>query len=163
MDDSKNTMVVVIIVILLAVGGFFLIRQSVQKQEAPIKPITTEAPAQEPTASATPETAIESLTVKYSDTGFVPETITVMVGDRVTWINESSNDMWVASGPHPQHTALPGFDQMQNAPKGGTYMYTFDKVGEWKYHNHLNPTATGMVVVSEAETPSGTETSGISQ
>lgn len=85
--------------------------------------------------------------VTYTDTGFGPASVTVSIGSTVTFINESSRGMWAASGVHPTHQLLPGFDQLSQAPKGGTYEYTFTKVGTWKYHNHLNPTDTATIVV----------------
>jgi hypothetical protein len=57
--------------------------------------------------------------------------------------------MWVASAVHPTHLLLPGFDELKSTGKGGTYEYTFVKVGTWQYHNHVNPSDTGSVVVTE--------------
>ena len=57
--------------------------------------------------------------------------------------------MWVASAVHPTHQLLPGFDRAQKRVSGGTYDYAFVKVGTWKYHNHVNPSDTGAVVVTE--------------
>ncbi len=57
--------------------------------------------------------------------------------------------MWTASAPHPQHTNYAGFDQLKSVPNGGTYEFTFTKVGTWKYHNHVAPTFTGSVTVTE--------------
>lgn len=87
--------------------------------------------------------------VSYTDTGFAPNTITVRLGTAVTFTNQSSKSMWVASAVHPTHQLLPGFDQLKSAEKGGSYTYTFDNVGSWKYHNHVNPTDTGTVVVTK--------------
>lgn len=88
-------------------------------------------------------------TVQYSDNGFSPATITVKKGTSVTFVNNSSAPMWVASNPHPTHTDLPGFDQLSAADNGGTYSYTFQKTGSWGYHNHRSPGDTGTVVVTE--------------
>ena len=84
--------------------------------------------------------------VNLTDSGFAPSP-TVKVGTTVTFVNESSGQMWVASDPHPIHTLLPGFDQKASVGKGGTYEYTFVKVGTWTYHNHMNPSTKGTVVV----------------
>lgn len=82
--------------------------------------------------------------VVYTDEGFSPNMIKVKVGDTVSFVNDSSNEMWVASAQHPTHEVLPEFDQLE---EGGDYEYTFTEVGEWKYHNHLNPKDFGSVVV----------------
>jgi plastocyanin len=86
-------------------------------------------------------------TVTYSDTGFAPATLTVEVGTKVTFVNESSKGMWVASAVHPTHEVLPAFDNKVTVAEGESYSYTFTKEGQWKYHNHVGPTDTGTVVV----------------
>lgn len=85
--------------------------------------------------------------VKYTDKGFVPEKLEVPGGSMVEFVNESSTDMWVASAPHPQHTDLPTFDQFKPTKKGTVYRYVFDKKGQWKYHDHINPSLGGVVTV----------------
>ena len=87
--------------------------------------------------------------VTYTDTGFAPKTVTVKQGSMVTFVNESGKSMWVASALHPTHQLLPGFVQLKNVPRGGTYEYTFEKVGTWKYHNHVVASDTGSVTVTE--------------
>lgn len=87
--------------------------------------------------------------VTYTDTGFAPKPLTVKKGTTVTFVNESSRGMWVASAAHPTHQLLPGFDQLSQVAKGGSYEYTFIKVGTWTYHNHISTSDTGSVVVTE--------------
>lgn len=86
--------------------------------------------------------------VRYTDKGFVPAKIEVKVGDMVEFINESSVDMWVASVPHPAHTKLPSFDQFRIYKKGAIYRYVFNKKGTWEYHDHINPSTGGVVIVN---------------
>lgn len=87
--------------------------------------------------------------VTYTDSGFAPSPLTIKVGTTVTFVNESAGDMWVASDPHPTHTLLAGFDELASAPKGGSYEYTFTKVGTWTYHNHRHPSTKGQIVVTQ--------------
>lgn len=86
--------------------------------------------------------------VRYTDKGFTPNKIDVEAGSMVEFINASNMDMWVASVPHPQHSKLPTFDQFRLYKKGAIYRYVFDKKGTWEYHDHINPTAGGVVVVN---------------
>ena len=86
--------------------------------------------------------------VRYTDKGFIPEKVDVLVGSTVEFINESSTGMWVASIPHPQHTKLPTFDQFRLYKKGAKYRYVFDKKGTWEYHDHINPARGGIVQVN---------------
>ena len=102
----------------------------------------------------------ESVAVSYSSSGFSPAVVTVEVGDTVVWANAGGGRMWVASAVHPTHTVYDGtslnehciggtgssFDQC--AP-GSSYSFTFNKVGEWGYHNHARANHTGTVIVTE--------------
>ncbi len=78
--------------------------------------------------------------------GYTPATLTVKAGTKVTWTNQSNSNATVSSDPHPSHTAylplnLGGF---QN---GEMLSLTFDKPGTYGYHNHLNPSQLGTIIV----------------
>jgi plastocyanin len=88
-------------------------------------------------------------TVMYKDAGFSPKELRVKKGTTVVFINNSTKSMWVASAPHPSHTILPEFDELKSVQNGGQYVFTFEKVGIWKYHNHVNPSDFGNVMVTE--------------
>ncbi|PIR38008.1 MAG: hypothetical protein COV34_02885 [Candidatus Zambryskibacteria bacterium CG10_big_fil_rev_8_21_14_0_10_42_12] len=85
--------------------------------------------------------------VRYTNIGFTPESIRVAEGTTVTFVNESTSGMWVASDNHPSHTILPAFDQKAAVSMGGTYSFTFDTVGSWGFHNHLRPEHDGIVLI----------------
>ena len=99
--------------------------------------------------------------VTYTDSGFSPATVEVSVGETVLFRNESSQSFWPASAIHPTHQLYPGsdialcgtaeaagiFDACGSISSGGTYSFTFNEAGEWKYHNHLRATQTGTIVV----------------
>jgi plastocyanin len=86
-------------------------------------------------------------TVRYTNNGFRPAKLTVPVGTMVEFINQSDNQMWVASNVHPGHDILPTFDQFKGVGKDKTYMYVFDMKGTWAYHDHINPALEGIITV----------------
>lgn len=133
--------------VLLALGAGVILLGGVAVYR--LRPSETTAPVPMPvpdnSASPAPETAVIS-TVEYTDSGFSPATLTIRVGATVQFINKTTRPMWVASNPHPVHTDLPGFDSLSAS---STYSYTFTKPGTWAYHNHLNPSSTGQVVVTD--------------
>lgn len=86
-------------------------------------------------------------TVRYTNDGFQPAKLTVPVGTMVEFINQSDEPMWVASNVHPEHEMLPTFDQFKEVSKGQSYMYTFDKKGIWPYHDHINASIEGEIIV----------------
>ncbi len=78
---------------------------------------------------------------------FVPATITVKKGTEVTWVNKDPDSCWIASDPHPIHTGYTGFDSGKGMKQDETYKFTFQKTGTFGYHDHLNITDTGKVIV----------------
>lgn len=100
-----------------------------------------------PTRDATQATSLKETIVSYTDSGFLPRTITIKRGDTVTFKNESAHSMWVASDPHPVHTNYVAFDALRGYRPGETYSFTFTRSGTWGYHNHLRAGDTGTVVV----------------
>ncbi len=86
-------------------------------------------------------------TVTYTDAGYSPASITIKVGESVTFINNSTGKIWTASDPHPQHTILSSFDEKTAADPGTSWTYTFTKAGAWKYHNHKKSSFVGQVIV----------------
>jgi plastocyanin len=103
----------------------------------------------------------KTVTVTYTSAGFSPSTITIHKGDTVKWVNNTSDQMWVASGVHPTHTLYSGttlsdhcpditntaFDACAGVAPGQRWGFTFQKVGTWPYHDHLHASNTGTVVV----------------
>ena len=100
-----------------------------------------------------------SATITYNGSSFSPASVTVKQGGSVTFTSATGN-MWVASAPHPTHTGYDGtsrgehcaagytgaapFDQCKAGP---SYTFTFNKVGTWLFHDHMNAGAHGSVTV----------------
>ena len=93
--------------------------------------------------------------------GFEPSTTTIKRGETVTFMNRHTADTWPASDVHTTHSVYPGshinkcstperdtlFDACARVKMGNSYSFTFYEKGTWKYHDHLNPAKTGMIVV----------------
>ena len=94
------------------------------------------------------ETQQEEITVTITDQGYEPETLLVAPGTKVVWKNKGEVLHAVASGPHPTHENHQGLESPE-IPKGGTYSYTFAQTGTYDYHDHLNPTLNGIVIVKD--------------
>lgn len=109
---------------------------------------TTSQASPTPTTDPIKNTAT-GVQVLINSTGFEPKNVTVKVGDNVTWTNNSGKNARVASDPHPQHTGLAGFDDLNGAVQGDVYTFTFTKAGTWAYHDHNNPSMKGTVTVTE--------------
>lgn len=109
----------------------------------------------QPAAQATTKT------IEITATGFTPNTLTIKAGDTVAFVSKDTAQHWPASAVHPTHTVYPGsdinkcgtaeaatiFDSCKGLATGETFEFTFTHVGEWKYHDHLNPSLWGTIVV----------------
>lgn len=115
----------------------------------PVSPATTV-----PESTTTPPVSLQNV-VTYSDAGFSPASLTVKKGDTVVFKNTASDGVHVASNPHPTHDGYPTtggcvsstFDSCATTEPGQSWSFKFDIVGSWGYHNHLNPSERGTIVV----------------
>ena len=101
-------------------------------------PPTTEAPATTTTAAAATTTTVTNQ-VSIINLAFDPQSITVKVGDTVTWVN----------GDSTAHTVVAddgSFDSGDLAP-GASFAFTFSAAGTVPYHCGVHPQMTGGVVV----------------
>lgn len=86
-----------------------------------------------------------SNTIIISDKGFSKDSISILKGQKVTWINKGNLPHWPASDPHPIHTQYPTkggcigstLDACRGLKNGESYSFTFDKAGTWGIHDHL--------------------------
>ncbi len=143
--NSQNYIIIAVVAILGIIG--FAVWSN--RSQGATEPLIQEQPSQPPSAQAnpSPENSPSSVVeVNYDGTSFSPSPITIKKGATVRFVNKSSSPMWVASNPHPVHTDYPGFDQKQ---RGDSYEFTFDKTGTWGYHNHLEPSITGQIIVTD--------------
>lgn len=161
---NGNTTIIVIILAIIIIGGWFFF--SGVPAKAPTINTETASPVVSTTEAIT-SAATSGITVAYTDQGFSPSSVTIVLGTTVTFINQSTKDVWVASAKHPDHTVYGGTSLSQHCPdtanssfdacaataSGGSYSFTFNKAGSWKYHDHITPTQFGTIVVTSAPAP----------
>ena len=94
-----------------------------------------------------------SVVVHVTDEGFEPRSITVEAGRTVVFENAGDEAHWPASDDHPTHQEYPGFDPRKPVQPGEEWSFTFDRPGEWGYHDHMNPYLTGEIVVRNTAAP----------
>jgi plastocyanin len=151
--NTKTLLILLGIVVLVIVG---ITVASNDRDEVSNEPATEE------TGSNTPAPADTSgTTITYTKDGFSPANLTVPVGTTVTWVNQTSDRMWVGADEHPTHREYDGSSTpehcVNNAPAssavfdqcsaGSTYSFTFTKTGSWDYHNHARSSHGGTITV----------------
>lgn len=111
-------------------------------------PAVTPATTQTTNQIAPGTTNTKPTIVTYSNGAFSPASVTIAVGDQVQFENsDASRSVNVASDPHPSHTDFPSLNLGMIGVGQSSAAITFDKAGTFGYHNHLNPTQTGTVIV----------------
>ncbi len=158
---NGNPITIIVVLVLVIFGGWFFLSENMTDVPAPV--ITNQMPI---IGSTTPETIVENVapdvTVIYNDDGFLPKSVTIPSGTTVTFINQGMVDMWVASAMHPTHTVYSGTSLSQHCPNttnttfdacigvtpGNSFSFTFNKEGNWKYHDHINASKSGAVTVT---------------
>lgn len=78
---------------------------------------------------------------------FEPETLTIEKCTKVVFENQDNVSRWPASNLHPTHGIYPEFDPLQPVEAGKGWSFVFDKVGNWRYHDHLSPSMRGTILV----------------
>ncbi len=85
--------------------------------------------------------------VVLTEDGYKPEKITIKKGDTVTFTTKRNQFHWPASNLHPIHDIYPEFDPKEPVSSDKSWSFRFDKVGTWKFHDHLSPYYTGTIIV----------------
>jgi plastocyanin len=91
----------------------------------------------------------QSASVVLTEQGFMPQEVTIKKGGTVTFTTNNGKPFWPASDPHPSHSIYPEFDPRAPIAADSTWSFSFDKVGNWGYHDHLRSYYTGTIHVVE--------------
>jgi len=166
------------VVIVIGLGAFFFFQPSEQLEQEPVQ-TRQDVPTSEGNEAdgeammededkmkedgTTMEKEVVEHLVIYSDSGYSPQELTIKMGDKVTFRNESSRKMWPATVIHPSHTVYPGsgiqkcldeeadtsgiFDACADVEGGGEWSFVFAEKGAWKYHDHRRPSEQGTIIV----------------
>ncbi len=85
--------------------------------------------------------------ISLTKDGFSPSNITINQGDMVVFTTRLTKPFWPASDIHPTHTLYPEFDPKRPIDSDKSWSFKFDKAGNWKFHDHLDPYYQGIVKV----------------
>ncbi len=145
---SRNVVIAGVVIIVLALAGwYFMSSQKSSTPQAPAEVTQTPTSTEVPTSTATDAAMTsEKNVVKVTSSGFSSKSITIKVGESVTWQNDDSENHIVNSAVHPTHLVYPPLNLGVIKP-GETRSLTFSEAGTYKYHDHLNPSLTGSVTV----------------
>ena len=157
---NKKIIIVAVAVAVLA-GGYLLVSGIGKNKGAPVPSKNGPVGAKVANTKSRQSAQESKNKVVYTDSGYSPAEIKIKAGETATFKNESSSGLWTASAEHPFHMVYGGTSLQQHCPNGASYSFDecklskpgeswsfrFDKKGEWEYHNHLEPSHLGKVIV----------------
>lgn len=125
------------------------------KVQVKYKGVCVETETQVETNTGATITTSKIWNVTITAGGFTPNELRIKKGDTVVWTNKGEKLSWPASAVHPTHEIYPekggcigsAFDACRSLSYGESFKFVFNQVGLWKYHDHLNPIFTGVVIV----------------
>ncbi len=161
-----KTIGIIAIVIIIIGGGWYLLSRAPADTSSNTTGQTPGTAGTASTTTTTTTTTTSGVTIAYTDQGFSPKSVTVPLGTTVTFVNQTSGPMQVASALHPTHVVydnttrsahcavgyagpLP-FDQCTS---GAGYSFIFTKAGTHGYHDHVDASHFGNVIVTATTTP----------
>ena len=106
----------------------------------PTRPPATVAPPP-PTAVAAPPKAASEVNVAIDNYAYLPDTVTVPVGAKVTWLNKDDDAHTVTS-----EAPTPLFDSGEFG-KNATFSFTFSQPGEYAYYCVPHDYMRGKIIV----------------
>jgi plastocyanin len=87
-------------------------------------------------------TGASAATITITSAGANPRSVTVPVGQAVTFVNNDSRAHEMASDPHPQHGSCPSMEAGLGTIAAGQTKVThaFGNAGTCSFHDHTDPT-----------------------
>lgn len=142
MKNKPALLVVTVLVLAILAVAVAMATGGNKKQDTTVTPKTNKPETSQSTKTEETTAPANTTSVMIKDFAYSPASITVKVGDTVTWTNEDSMahtvtaDDGVANGP-----------DSESLGKGDSYSFKFTKAGTYTYHCTPHPYMKGTVTV----------------
>jgi plastocyanin len=93
-------------------------------------------------SASTGSAGASGATITITAAGVSPSSVTIAIGQSVTFINNDTRSHEIASNPHPQHGSCPSIERGLATLAAGQTRLTqgFAGAGTCGFHDHLNDT-----------------------
>lgn len=108
---------------------------------------STTTPDTSTTTDTTTTTPQKVAVITYVNNAFSPSVVTIASGGSVTFTNADTKSINIASDPHPSHTEYPALNLGLLSTGKTSESVSFSKAGTYSYHNHINATQAGTIIV----------------
>ncbi len=137
---SRNQLIIAAALLVALMAGWYFLSNKQTYQ-------STLAPTTETTKETSPSATVQKNIVTITSNGFTPQVVTIKAGESVDWVNNNSTSHEVNSAVHPTHQVYPPLNNVGLLKPGEQKTLSFPTAGTYKYHDHLNPSLTGVVTV----------------
>ena len=134
---KKNLSTILVVLILISLLGLIILIVSNDPNRS--KQLLTDR-----------NTSTELAIIEITKNGFVPNTLQIKKNTTVTWRNIDSNSHQPAADPFRTQESNTNLVALEALEENDSFSFTFDEVGEFGYHDNLNPDILkGKVIVTE--------------
>jgi len=131
---------IIVIVVVIAAGIFLLSKNNAsQMHMQPATPTQMQTQGQSQTSPTSGPTVATKNAVTIQNFAFSPATLTVKVGDTVTWTNQDSAGHSATADDNSFDTGI--------IAQGQSGSNTFTKAGTYTYHCSVHPNMHGTIIV----------------
>ena len=136
-----------IVLIIVALGGYFLFSSSSSGKACTSENAVSLDVIE---SSATSSAAISGVKITFDNGEVIPSCFKMSQGEEIVWVNAGEKNIQIAADPHPVHSGnkevSDGGFILELAP-GEEKTVTINKVGKTGYHDHLDSSAGGAIIV----------------
>lgn len=124
---------IIIILLVISLGVWYFTQQPSYSNNPPVNNTSTGNPSD--------STGVQTYNIEISGFAFNPSTLTIKVGDSVTWTNGDSATHTIISDSGTELGSQP-------TSSGGIYSHTFNTAGTYDYHCSIHTSMKGKVIVA---------------
>lgn len=141
-------------IVIIAILAYWFVnnnRLQLQPTNAPVNPINTQFTNPSSTQSlivGNPAQQIKDYNIIVDSNGFSPKTITILIGSRVLWKNQTDKEVSIYSDGYPTNPKYPILN-LGNFQPGFSVQLIFTQAGTYTYHNGLILAQTGTIIVTK--------------
>lgn len=142
MSKAGKAAIAILVVVIIVAVALMLNKKDDTKTSTNTSSNTTTSNTKSDTTSA--EVA---MTITYDGNGFSESASSIKAGQAVKVVNNSTKSLDFDSDPHPVHTDNTELNAGDIEP-GQSKTFVIDKTGTWGYHNHLDASQHGSIMVN---------------
>jgi uncharacterized protein HemX len=148
MRNKAYVIGIIAFIALVGIGGWIF---TSQKAAAPTASTQNTAQQNTPANSNSKNSNIDTkneVAILYTNSGFDKPSYTVKKGQTVRLTNQSTRSLQFSSNDHPTHLLNPELN-LETLGAGASTTFQPTKAGNWGVHDHLDPSLTTTLVVTE--------------